>query len=137
MKENDRVIPSGPFKGKKIEYAPSTGVDMFLNISEDFMKKIFNFEPDEYLISDESSLFYFTGLDEMELTDVQKRIQDVYHLDVSDIASGNLLEIFMRIHHSKLAAPSRSMAPNQGCCADTERSGTTEQVWVPAPLEKT
>lgn len=103
MKENDRVIPSGPFKGKKIEYAPSTGVAMFLNISEDFMKKIFNFEPDEYLISDESSLFDFTGLDEMELTDVQKRIQDVYDLDVSDIASGNLLEIFMRIHHSKFA----------------------------------
>ena len=106
MKENDRVIPSGPFKGKKIEYAPSTGVDMFLNISEDFMKKIFYFEPDEYLISDESSLFDFTGLDEMELTDVQKKIQDVYDLDVSDIASGNLLEIFMRIHHSKFAAPS-------------------------------
>jgi len=106
MKENDRVIPSGPFKGKKIEYAPSTGVAMFLDISEDFMKKIFNFEPDEYLISDESSLFDFTGLDEMELTDVQKRIQDVYDLDVSDIASGNLLEIFMRIHHSKFAAPS-------------------------------
>jgi len=103
MKENDRVIPSGPFKGKKIEYAPSTGVAMFLDISEDFMKKIFNFEPDEYLISDESSLFDFT---EMELTDVQKRIQDVYDLDVSDIASGNLLEIFMRIHHSKFAAPS-------------------------------
>ncbi len=106
MKENDRVIPSGPFKGKKIEYAPSTGVDMFLNISEDFMKKIFNFEPDEYLISDESSLFDFTGLDEMELTDIQKRIRDVYDLDVSDIASGNLLEIFMRIHHSKFTAPS-------------------------------
>ena len=106
MKENDRVIPSGPFKGKKIEYAPSTGVDMFLNISEDFMKKIFYFEPDEYLISDESSLFDFTGLDEMELTDVQKKIQDVYDLDVSDIASGNLLEIFMRIHISKFVAPS-------------------------------
>jgi hypothetical protein len=106
MKENNRVIPSGPFKGKKIEYAPSAGVDMFLNISEDFMKNIFYFEPDEYLISDESSLFDFTGLDETELTDVQERIQDVYDLDVSDIASGNLLEIFMRIHHSKFVAPS-------------------------------
>lgn len=106
MKENDRVILSGPFKGKKIEFAPTNGVDMFLDISEDFMKKIFNFEPEEYLISDESSLFDFTGLDEIELTDIQKKIQDVYDLDVSDIASGNLLEIFMRIHHSKFADPS-------------------------------
>lgn len=106
MKENDRVILSGPFKGKKIEFAPTNGVDMFLDISEDFMKKIFNFEPEEYLISDESSLFDFTGLDEIELTDIQKKIQDVYDLDVSDIASRNLLEIFMRIHHSKFADPS-------------------------------
>ncbi len=106
MKENDRVIPSGPFKGKKIEFAPTTGVDMFLDISEDFMKKIFNFEPEEFLISDESSLFDFMGLDEMELTDIQKKIRDVYNLDVSDIASGNLLEIFMRIHHIKFADPS-------------------------------
>jgi len=103
MKENDKVISSGPFKGKKIEFAPTTGVIMFPDISEDFMKKIFNLEPEQYLISDESSLFDFTGLDEIELTDIQKKIQDVYDLDVSDISSGNLLEIFMRIHHSKFA----------------------------------
>jgi hypothetical protein len=105
MKENDRVIPSGPFKGKKIEFATTTGVDMLLDISEDFMKKIFNFEPKDYLISDESSLYDFTGLDEMELTDIQKIIEDVYDVDVSDIESGNLLEIFKRIHHSKFADP--------------------------------
>jgi len=106
MKENGRVIPSGPFKGKKIEFAPTTRVDTLLDISEDFMKKIFNFEPEQYLISDESSLFDFKGLDETELTDIQKKIQDVYDLDVSDIASGNLLEIFMRIHRSKFAESS-------------------------------
>lgn len=27
-------------------------------------------------------------------------------LDISDIESGNLLEIFMRIHHSKFGTPS-------------------------------
>jgi hypothetical protein len=106
MKENDRVIPSGPFKGKKIEFAPTTVVDKYPDISEDFMKKIFYLNQEQYVISDESSLFDFTGLDEIELTDIQKKIQDVYDLDVSDIASGNLLEIFMRIHHSKFADPS-------------------------------
>jgi hypothetical protein len=105
MKENDRVIPTGPFKGKKIEFAATTGVDMFLDISEDFMNRIFNFEPEDYRISDESSLFDFTGLDEMELTDIQKKIEDVYDLDVSDIESGNLLEIFKRIHRRKFADP--------------------------------
>ncbi len=84
MKEEDRVITSGPFKGKKIRFAPTNGVNMFVEISEEFMRKIFDFEPGEYLITDESSLYDFTGLDEMELTDIQKKIQDVYDLDVSD-----------------------------------------------------
>lgn len=98
MNEDNRIIPTGPFKGKKIEFAPTTGVDMFLDISEEFMKKIFDFKPGEYLITDESSLYDFTGLDEMELTDIQKKIKDIFDIDVSDIESGNLFEIFMRIH---------------------------------------
>lgn len=101
MKKDDKIIPNGPFKGKKIEFAPTTGVDMFLEISKDFMKRIFDFEPGEYLITDESSLFDFTGLDKMEPSDIQQKIRDVYEMDVSDIGSGNLLEIFTRIHHRK------------------------------------
>lgn len=106
MKKNDKIIPSGSFKGKKIEFAPTTEVDMFFEISEDFMKRIFDFEPGGYLITDESSLFDFTGLDKMELSDIQQKIRDVYDMDVSDIESGNLLEIFTRIHHRKYGVPS-------------------------------
>ena len=106
MKEEDRLITSGPFKGKKIRFAPTSGVDMFVEISEEFMRKIFDFESGEYLITDESSLYDFTGPDEVELTDIHKKIRDVYDLDVSDIESWNLLEIFMRIHHSKFGNPS-------------------------------
>ncbi len=106
MKKDDKIIPSGPFKGKRIEFAPTTGIDMFLGIAEDFMQRIFDFEPGEYLITDESSLFDFTGLDEMELGDIQRKIRDVYDLDVSDIESGNLLAIFTRIHHRKYGTPS-------------------------------
>lgn len=106
MNEDDRIVPTGPFKGKKIEFAPTIGVDMFLDISEEFMEKIFDFEPGAYLITDESSLHDFTGLDEIELSDIQKKIQEVFDIDVSDIESGNLLEIFMRIHHTRYSDPS-------------------------------
>ena len=106
MNEDSRIISSGPLKGKKIDFAPTTGIDRFFEISEEFMKKIFDFELREYLISDESSLNDFTGLDEMELSDIQKRIQDVYDIDVSDIESGNLLEIYTRVHHKKCSASS-------------------------------
>jgi len=98
MKKDNKIIPSGPFKRKSIELAPTTGIDMFLEIAEDFMQCIFGFEPGEYLITDESSLFDFTGVNEMGLSNIQKKIQDVYHLDVSDVESGNLLTLFMRIH---------------------------------------
>ena len=104
MNSDSRIISSGPFKGKKIEFAPTTGVDMFLKISDEFMKKIFDLAPGEYLISDESSLYDFTGLDELDLTDIQKKIRDVYDLDISDIESGNLLDIFKRIHNKKYGA---------------------------------
>jgi len=40
-------------------------------------------------------------LDEKNLSDIQKRIQDEYDIDVSDIESGNLLEIFTRIYHKR------------------------------------
>jgi hypothetical protein len=74
---------------------------MFLKISDEFMNKIFDFAPGEYLMSDESSLYDFTGLDEWDLTTIQKKIQDVYDLDISDIKSRNLLEIFKRIHNKR------------------------------------
>ena len=105
MNEDEMIIESGPFKGKKITFAPTNGVAMFLEISEDFMGQIFDFEPGEYLISDESSLSDFTGLDEIGLVDVHKKIQAVYDVDVSDIQSGNLLEIFTRLHHHQYGKP--------------------------------
>jgi hypothetical protein len=106
MNEDSRIISSGPLKGKKIEFAPTAGIDRFFEIAEEFMNKIFDFEPGDYLISDESSLHDFTGLDEMELFDIQKKIQDVYDIDVSDIEYGNLLEIFTKINQKKCSASS-------------------------------
>jgi len=104
MKNSSRIIPRGPFKGKKIEFAPTTGIDKFRAISEDFMNKIFGLGLGEYLISDESSLYDFTGLDEMHLPDIHKKIQEIYNIDVSGIKSRNLLEIFKRIRDCKSGA---------------------------------
>ena len=106
MHDDDRIIPSGPFKGKKIELASMTGIEMFFEIAEDFMQRILDFEPGDYLITDESSLWDFTSRDKQEIDDIHKRIQEVYNLDVSDISTGNLLEIFRRIHRRTYGAPS-------------------------------
>lgn len=97
MKKKEIVIPDGPFKGKKIEFAPTTGVNSLRDVANEFMEAIFDFEPGDYLITDESSLYDFTGLEEMEISDILQKIHYAYGLDVSDISSGNLLEIFVRI----------------------------------------
>ena len=105
MHDDDQIIPSGPFKGKKIEFASTTGIEMFFEIAEDFMQRILDFEPGDYLITDESSLWDFTGRDKQEIDEIHKKIREVYDLDVSDIPTGNLLEIFRRIHRRTYGAP--------------------------------
>lgn len=106
MNEDDRTIPSGPFKGKKIEIAPSKGMEMFASIAEEFMERILGFAPGDYLITDESSLMDFIGLgEEVELIDLRQKIREEYEVEISDLPSGNLLEIFMRIHRRKNGPP--------------------------------
>lgn len=84
------------FKGRRFERAGSTGVEMFSRISADFMQRIFELHTEEYLITDESSLADFTELD-ASLEEVQKRVAEVYEIDLAGIPAGNLLEIFKRI----------------------------------------
>ena len=105
MSEEEKyIVPSGPFKGKKIEMASTAGIGMFERIAEEFMLTIFGFEAGDYLITDESSLRDFVGVDELRLTDIQQKIRGVYGLDVSDLKSGNLLEIFVKIHERESEA---------------------------------
>lgn len=98
MKIPGKIIPRGPFKGKRIEFAPTEELDMFRTLADEFMEEIFCMESGSYLITDESSLRDFQGVEDLELPDIHGKIQEVYGVDVSDIVSGNLVEIFVRIH---------------------------------------
>jgi hypothetical protein len=46
----------GPFKGKRVEFASTAGIERFDIVAEDFMRNIFGFEAGEYLITDLSSV---------------------------------------------------------------------------------
>ena len=106
MTDDSNIIPNGPFKGKRIELAPTEGVDLFTEAGEEFMQRIFGLEPGSYLITDESSLADFVGVDKVELPDIQCKIADAYGVDVSDTGYGNLVEIFTRSHHARFGRPS-------------------------------
>ena len=94
---DDRVVRSGPFKGKKIQMASTAGVDLVREVAEDFMREIFEMEPEAYAISDKSELGDFVGVGEETLDAIRARVRRVYGLDVSGIPHGNLLGIFKRI----------------------------------------
>jgi hypothetical protein len=53
--------------------------------------------------ADLSSLHDFVGVDDMEIGNMLTRIREVYGLDVADLPSGNLLEIFRRRHEQQAA----------------------------------
>ena len=97
MRHNGLVLRKGPLKGKRVEFASTKGLERFEEVAEDFMLDIFGFEAGHYLITDLSGLHDFVGVDDMEFVDILARIRDVYGLDVADLPSGNLLEIFRRL----------------------------------------
>lgn len=94
---DDRVIQSGRFKGKKIEMAPTSGLALVRDIAEDFMREIFEMEPEDYLMSDESRLRDFVDSDTTTLEAIHEKIRKAYGVDVSGIPQGNLVDIFVRI----------------------------------------
>jgi hypothetical protein len=108
MSDDSPVLRKGPFKGKRIEFAPTAGIETFQEIAEDFMLNVFGFESGDYLITDLSSLDDFVGVDDMELGDMLTTIRDVYGLDVADLPNGNLLEIFRRLHEQRADDRSRN-----------------------------
>lgn len=92
------VLRKGPFKGKRVEMASTTGIQTFDEVAEDFMLTLFGFDPGQYLITDLSSLHDFVGVDAMEIGDMLTRIREAYGLDVADLPNVNLIEIFRRLH---------------------------------------
>jgi len=46
MKKNLRVIRRGPLKSKKIELAPTAGIEGFVDFYEEFIERIFGFDPE-------------------------------------------------------------------------------------------
>lgn len=88
---------SAPRPGTSVplEPASTTEVDRYEDIARDFLRKILELDYDQIFISDYSSLsdFFFLG----DQTEIIELIQENYQVDVSDIESGNLVQIFKRI----------------------------------------
>jgi len=90
-------IPPGTYAGTKITIASTDEVDEHGDIAAEFIRTIFDFEPGEYVISDESDILDFMSFDESDTSDVWRRIERAYGITQADVGSGRLLQIFKAI----------------------------------------
>jgi hypothetical protein len=96
--------PNLPRPGTKvpIEFAASERVSQHSELAKDFVRRVLGL--DWAWISDESSLWDFHE-DETNESLIDK-IRTIYGVDVSDISSGNLADIFDRILKHRALSPS-------------------------------
>ena len=78
---DDNIIKSGPLKGKRIkfEFAPRNQVEQHEAIADDFMRRIFGMEPEDYMMSDESALSDFKGVNDLDTVEaIKNRVLECY-----------------------------------------------------------
>ena len=90
---------SRPGAHVEIAFASRERVDAHAELAEDFIRRVLNL--DWALISDESSLWDFHTSDDNQALIV--KINEVYGVDVSDIESAKLWQIFDRIAASRVS----------------------------------
>lgn len=95
FKATNKELPR-PGTKVPIQFAVRTRVDQHAKLAKDFIKRILGLE--WAWISDESSLSAFHEEEADEA--LVKKIRTTYGVDVSDISSGNLADIFDRIASS-------------------------------------
>jgi hypothetical protein len=87
--------------GKRITFAPTDEVESFGVLVNDFMSSIFELEPGEYMINDESDLLDFTPLDSSDTTEIWARITELYGIARSDVSSERLVGILAAIQQKR------------------------------------
>ncbi len=94
-KQQYRTLPR-PGTHVPLQFAPTDHIDQYEPIARDYLRRILNKDYDHCFISDESSLLdFFSDEDYVEKT------RQIYGVDISDIADGNLVQIFKRLRQSQ------------------------------------
>ena len=88
--KSERKLPR-PGTGLPIEFASSEGLEQNWDIVCQLISEVLGFSPDQVFVSDQSSLWDFTEGE--DIASYQGKIEEIFGVDVSDIESGNLVEI--------------------------------------------
>ncbi|HUP27775.1 MAG TPA: hypothetical protein VM409_05015 [Chloroflexia bacterium] len=99
-KESGESLPR-PGTYKPIRFAPTEQIAPYEHMVKNFLAEVAAFEVEWLFVSDVSSLWNFISEDRRD--EVFARIQDIYGVDASDIADGNLVRIFKLIEQRVLS----------------------------------
>lgn len=80
--------------------APWANVADYAELADDFMLRVFNVTPYDYMITDDSSLLDFVAFDQ-PVAEVYAKIQGIYGVDVSSVPRGNMLGVLRLIAVSR------------------------------------
>ena len=97
MSKDHKFIRTGPLKGKKITFASTEQVESFAQLTNEFMENIFDLEPGEYLLTDESDLLDFADMGAGDTSKIWLSITEHYGIDRSDVGSERFVKIFSEI----------------------------------------
>lgn len=97
MNKDKKVITRGRFKGKKVAFASTEQIDELARFADEVMERIFDLEPGEYLITDESNVRDFTEMGSSDTSEIWKCIDEVYGIVSADVRSGRLVDIFAEV----------------------------------------
>jgi hypothetical protein len=82
---------------KKFALSPIDLVEAFQEIADRFMLEIFELEPGEYIITDESDIRDFTSFGISDTGPIWRLVVDAYGLSRDDVGSERLVKIFQTI----------------------------------------
>jgi hypothetical protein len=82
---------------KQFVLSSTDSVEVFQEIADRFMLEIFELEPGEYIITDESDIRDFTSFGISDTGPVWRQIAAVYGISREEVGSGRLVKIFRTI----------------------------------------
>ena len=91
-----RRVPPGTFSGE-ITFASTDEVEAHADLAAEFILRIFDFEPSDYAISDESDILDFMSIFDRDTSKVWRHIEREYGVTQEEVGSGRLVKIFRAI----------------------------------------
>jgi hypothetical protein len=101
MKRRLKRVSGDVLSGKRLTFAPTDQVESFGVLVNEFMFSIFELEPGEHMITDESDLLDFTPLDSSDTTEIWARITELYGIPRSDVSSERLIAVLAAIQQKR------------------------------------